>query len=245
MKIPLLLPVLIINLILLLLAPLGVLERYASNKRQVNIYVISLARSNDRKHKYHKILVDNGVEFKYHIGIDGINMQVSDLILKRKYIKNTTTLNKGQIGCFLSHISLLELLAGKPGDNFTILEDDVTIEDFKMFKKAPPLITNYDIVFLGHCYEEQGRVVKEVKGYDIRQSVVPQCTHAYTISKKGISKILEYMKDKKFNEPIDVVYKNMIKDAVLTNCYSYFPQVVSQSWQNNDVSTESFVPQAN
>lgn len=208
---------------------------WSTNENFTPIHIISLERSNDRKEKYHKVIMENEIKFNYFNAVDGKKLTPAEIQMKKKYIEGA--LNDGQIGCFLSHVALLKLLLEKPFNDFIILEDDITIESFEYFKNIEQfIIPDYDVIFLGHCFEKRGDTVKNVDDkFEICKSVGPACTHAYLISKKGIRKILESMDGVSFTVPIDRVYEKFVKLGKIKS-YSVFPQLISQGWQNNEIN---------
>jgi glycosyl transferase family 25 len=203
--------------IYILLKYFKVIEKYEKN---IPIYVISLKKSLERRKKIQDML--NGqVIFSFYDAVDGKNMVPKDIELSNKVFKKDA-LNPGQKGCFLSHLNLYEKIKKEKILNTLILEDDATIDNFYYLKNLEKfIIDDYDIIFLGHCAENEGELVKEL--FQIRKSVTPRCTHAYLISEKGANKLLEYFYSQKWDLPIDeLIYQCNL------NKYSLFPILVKQ-----------------
>jgi len=216
-----LLIVLLFTCIYIFLKYFKVIEKYEKN---IPIYVISLKRSQDRRKKIQDML--NGhVVFNFYDAVDGKDMSKKDSELSNKVFKKDA-LNLGQRGCFLSHLNLYEKIKKEKIPNTLILEDDAAIDNFYYLKNLDKfLIDDYDIIFLGHCAENEGEFVKET--FTIRKSVSPRCTHAYLLSEKGANKLLNYFYSQKWDLPID----ELIYQCDL-NKYSLFPMLVKQEGES-------------
>ena len=207
----------------LILKYFKVVEKYESN---IPIYVISLKKSEDRRKKIQDML--NGqVIYSFYDAVDGKELSQKDIELSNKIFKKDC-LNPGQRGCFLSHLNLYEKIKKEKIPNTLILEDDASIDNFYYLKNLDTfLIDDYDIIFLGHCAEEEGDFIKET--FTIRKSISPRCTHAYLISEKGANKLLNYFYSQKWDLPIDELIYQCNLDK-----YSLFPVFAKQ---NSEIST--------
>jgi glycosyl transferase family 25 len=220
-----LLIVLLFTFIYILLKYFKVIEKYEKN---IPIYVISLKTSQDRRKKIQDML--NGqVNFNFYDAVDGKEMSKKDIELSNKVFKKDS-LNPGQRGCFLSHLKLYEKIKKEKIKNTLILEDDASIDNFYYLKNLDKfLIDDYDIIFLGHCAENEGEFVKET--FTIRKSVSPRCTHAYIISEKGANKLIDYFYSQKWDLPIDeLIYRHDL------NKYSLFPVLMKQNGMNSTIN---------
>ena len=179
--------------------------KYNSKVDNIPIYVISMQKSTERRKKIKNIL--HNIPFTYFDGIDGSNMGIDNKLLVKKYVSSKAI--PGVIGCFLSHLLLLQKLQKEDVDSALILEDDIVIEDYNIINNITDFYDHdlkYDIIFLGHCLEVKGEYIKEM--YDIHRSVKPLCTHAYLISKNGIKNILNIIESHKpYSVPIDHIFK--------------------------------------
>lgn len=199
----------------------------------IPIIIISLERSQDRRDRLKDILTD--VDYMIFDAIDGRKESTYIEELKEKHVVNNT-LNPGQAGCLLSHITLWRNIINKDKDHVLVLEDDVYIKSiFKDFIKSHVKYPeNFDIIFLGHCFESEGEKAESVLNYRLHKSVCPRCTHGYIVSKKGAEKLLNYFDNNKVDLPIDEILCRIIHEKKL-NSYSLYPTIINQSWQEEDV----------
>ncbi|NDC54991.1 MAG: hypothetical protein EBZ74_12155 [Planctomycetia bacterium] len=139
-------------------------------------------------------------------------------------------LTKGQINCFMSHITVLQTYQDheKP---LLILEDDIYLPFREVIKRkwigeeileiCKSLPTNWDIFFLGKCWDfcsTNKKINKKTSSSysrSIYQVYYPLCSHAYMIRKKAIHILLkEYDTMRKQSDgitmPYDVFLKRMI-----------------------------------
>lgn len=113
-----------------------------------NVYLISLEKDIQRRN-------DLGINPEYIYAVNGYNLDLNELKLGGILDKDST-LTKGEIGCYLSHIHMLNKILDS-GKISLILEDDIKIDSDSILK-----INNYihsipedaDIVFISHNYYE-------------------------------------------------------------------------------------------
>lgn len=195
---------------------------------QIPIYIISLKRSPERKKNMENMFKNTGLSFTYFDAVDGKNMSIEEKQLADKYISPTAHLPdfSGEVGCYLSHVLLLKHIKKSEHPNTLILEDDAVINDFNLIKNIKNmLIQDYDVMFLGHCGETKGKVVKIVKDpYTLRESIRPRCLHGYVISQKGVDNMLKIFENQKGEQAVDHIFAN----SKLQN-YSMHPQLIKQS----------------
>jgi GR25 family glycosyltransferase involved in LPS biosynthesis len=133
-----------------------------SNKKKKNksvydlieIHVINLKRSTDRKILFEKNNSEYLKKYMYFEAVDGNDLDINKLP-NNIYDKRSTGYTKGALGCALSHYKLWEKCSNnnKP---FLILEDDVIfnkdfIEHFRnVFKMLPE---NWDILQLSYNFD--------------------------------------------------------------------------------------------
>jgi glycosyl transferase family 25 len=199
----------------------------------IPIIIISLERSQDRRDRLKDILKD--IDYKIFNAVDGKNETEYIQKLKEKHVIENT-INPGQTGCLLSHITLWENFIQKDKEHVLVLEDDIYINSiFKDFIKTHvKLPDNFDIIFLGHCGESKSDESENVLKYKLHKSVCPRCTHGYIISKQGAKKFLDYFYNNKVDLPIDEMLCRIINEKKL-NSYSLYPTIVNQAWQEENV----------
>lgn len=199
-------------------------ELYDNN---INIYVISLARSPERKINVNKQL--NGINFKYFEAVDGKNLTDNQKELEKKYVE-PGSLNPGQIGCLLSHVLLWKQIIQSQMQHTLVLEDDITVvHPFNDIINKLINIKNYDIIYIGHCLQPtQGEMISTIDNINIHESISPLCTHAYLLSYNGAVKLLEYFNNHLADGPVDNIIVRMI-DNKLLNSYSLYPTLIDQN----------------
>jgi glycosyl transferase family 25 len=204
---------------------------------QIPIYIISLEKSTNRKNYINDMFKNKGINFEYFDAVDGRRLNKDQEKLAEKYISKDATFNKlsGTTGCYLSHVLLLQHIKKLNHPHTLVMEDDINISNFDVIRNLKKVIVdNYDIIFLGHCYEnEKGKPIKEF--FKMYESNTPLCTHGYLISYNGVCKLLDIFEKTQGKKPVDHVFK----DSKLNN-YSVFPQVIEQSKNNGFKSTVDF-----
>lgn len=122
----------------------------------MDIYVISLAKNNNRRPQISSQL--NKLDVKWSF-FDAIDLRNADVIPDEYYsydsslYKPNRPYTRGEVGCAMSHINLYKELANRNENHAVILEDDAYIRpDFKTFlidAKANNL-WEYDVIILGY-----------------------------------------------------------------------------------------------
>lgn len=110
-------------------------------------------------------------------------------------------LNKGQIGCWLSHVDAWKMIVDQSEPIALVLEDDAMIELPKMYDDILDVMVRlpnkWDVCYLG------GRYADPEKAESINGNIMTSSSsriwhsHAYLITKNGASKLLR--KSSKFN----------------------------------------------
>ena len=144
------------------------------NKNDIKIYLVSLEKDEERR-KYLNIKPD------YTYAVDGSKLDIDNL-KKENIISKDCTLKKGEIGCFLSHVHLLNKVVDS--NNYTlILEDDAKVPD-DLIDKIINVIENspkdFEIIFLGYNYYEEY--------YTFKKNSCVYGTHACLINPKNMTK---------------------------------------------------------
>jgi len=198
-----------------------------NNLSNIPIYVINLNRSVDRKkfmENQSKIL---NIKINFIEGIDGDNIQNlknGSFMLDNKninYSNNISTLNKYELGCFLSHIKTLLNAYFNNLEYILILEDDVTmslvskwnvsIKD--IIKNAPK---DWEAISL-YCVKKRNTNEKYLKNKFWG-------TPAILYNKNGIKKLFEKIYDNKTNTI------NITEDSAI----DYFLQHMINTYMYND-----------
>lgn len=119
--------------------------------------------------------------------IMGVDARLLDSATKAKF-PNVSLL--GGIGCYLAHVKALRQAALIPNEHepILIMEDDAIIH--RPLDSLPDMKV-YDIVFLGHCYEDINSA-SITNGF--QKSVHPQCTHGYVVTPRSARQIVNLLK---------------------------------------------------
>jgi GR25 family glycosyltransferase involved in LPS biosynthesis len=117
-------------------------------------------------------------------------------------------LNRGQIGCFMSHYGIWKKILAQNQNYALVLEDDAIIslpEDFQSIQKTiDNLPSNWDICYLGGVYQDSK------SAYNVNQNIVRSDTsviwhaHAYLITKSAALNLVKQSRE--------VLEKNRISD---------------------------------
>lgn len=164
--------------------------------------IISMERSKDRK-----VYLEKTFPYNYTIfnAIDGNN-------IKESVYFDKDLLTSGQMGCFLSHISVWKTVY----ETVCIFEDDVRLVNLDL--SFIPI--DSDIIFLGHTAETIGEHVID----NVYKSVFPRGLFAYILTPHGAKKMLDYLNENVNVLPLDEIIAIMIYKKVI-NSYSIFPAI--------------------
>jgi len=144
------------------------------NTNDINIYLVSLEKDKERR-KYLNIKPD------YTYAVDGSKLDIVKL-KNENILSKDCKLTKGEIGCFLSHVHLLNK-AIDTGKFTLILEDDAKVPEGLIEKIINTIETSpkdFDILFLGYNYHEEYTTFKQINYLHGAQ--------AYLINPKNMTK---------------------------------------------------------
>ena len=199
------------------------------------IYLINLDISNDRLKEINNQNKNLNLNIIRHRAVYGKDIDEKNLIKKRVLDKNHK-LNKGAMGCYLSHLGILKKAYRDKDNIIIVLEDDIIFnKDFKenlekYYKEVPD---DWDIIYLGGS-RLRGKKISEhvVKGvYDIKTtSDYNMGTYAMMINKKGVKKLLKVLLPMKY--PIDT---SIAKNNKKFNIYFLNPSIINH---NNNFKSE-------
>lgn len=120
----------------------------------IPIFVISLARSQDRRAAIEKQMAHLGLSFVFWDATDG--KALDDIAMVKVDPEQAErlcghALSAGEIGCALSHIRLYEMMVSRGIERAIILEDDIYLHmHFKRIVEAALRSSSADIIFLHH-----------------------------------------------------------------------------------------------
>jgi GR25 family glycosyltransferase involved in LPS biosynthesis len=216
-----------------------------------DIWIINLDRATDRWENMRKQTARLGDMVHRYSAMDGKTITERDSLIKEGVGKIVTVdgtkwdkiINKGAVGCWLSHKRLLQQLADQDRQNdygHLILEDDVQIpEDFlsghdtwaKLSKNIP---ADWDMVYLGLYPEATGTPIADniVKLQPL--GYAQWGTHAYLVKHGSIkTKILPALRF--MTAAIDDQYSSLFGDL---NAYCIRPSILPL---NEEMSTKSTI----
>lgn len=211
---------------------------------ETEIKVLNLDRRIDRWYNFIEKNKKYNLNFSKYSAIDGLNLKMDDDIKKifkipsnfiGKRLQITHEWRIGVLGCALSHISLWKELVSGSCSTYIILEDDAELcdnFDTKITKIFYDLRNDndWDLLYLGigeNCYNESfgdylicDNIMKLAK----RLRKYGSGTFGYCISKKGATKLLEYIDKNGIQQPIDHFMLDRFDEL---NIYGVFPHIVS------------------
>lgn len=211
-----------------------------------HIYVINMDKDHDRMKFINKQAAKYNLTVNRISGIDG------NTITDDSYGRN---LQKNQVGCALSHLSIYKMMIDNNIQAALILEDDVTFTPWvkminKMVNDLPKL---WDILWIGNCKRQWPRntcnlisdppynmdnikkVTKHIYQFNECTSSKNDCPmglYAYCISINGARKVLESYN---FNVPIDLIVemrnlnKYMTIPSLFVHCYNFGSNIADGS----------------
>jgi GR25 family glycosyltransferase involved in LPS biosynthesis len=203
------------------------------------IIVINLKKREDRKNNIIKLFDEiNFEKYYFYEAIDGKTIPLT-LEIKNLFKDNDFTNRKCFIGCALSHYNIwLDLAKDKLNNYYLIFEDDIQLSDnfIKNFNKCKEYvdqnIENIDILFLGY---HKNSITNKIYNYN-NISFTNFCNEeyvggffSYIITKKGVFKLLEYIKKNGIKYGIDYLIK--IYDKL--NVLEVNPNIVYSEWVRN------------
>jgi GR25 family glycosyltransferase involved in LPS biosynthesis len=191
----------------------------------VTIYVISLLGDKNSHVRLNRFKERYPGPYQLFNGTDGRKMDQTEWINKG-VLSPGHPLNGGQVGCILSHMGLWMELAAQGTRYAVVLEDDAVLgRDFRVILTTllGQVPVDFDILFLGHCFEVKGR---HVTG-NIHESVYPRCTHGYVVSHSGLRKLGRMCMSKPYLDvPIDEWIAKQIQKKQI-KAYAVHPAIVT------------------
>jgi len=180
----------------------------------IEIRVINLERSKDRLELIAKDLDSAGLQWKRLEGIelDDPSFLSHSLYSRKKALSiNNRDLTRGELGCFLSHISALNKFLEGTKDYLLVLEDDVlvTSEAARDFLGLPQLLDG-KLGATWHCanltmpYHKRFRALFEFGSIQVRRAFYfPLLTSALLWTRQGAKDFLDSVLHSGIYLPVD------------------------------------------
>lgn len=202
-------------------------DNFNNTNYNIDYYVIHIRSNKDR---YANILANqeklsqNIIIFDAVIGkeIDLNNLQIFD----PQFQNNFNYSHVNEIGCYLSHFTLIKQIMHNPGYT-VVFEDDFLINSNDLDSQIRHIISivdDFDIICLGNLNNNHGTLYKE-NIYSIDYYNYLWGTHGYLINNKNAYKI--YDKLLTMTLAIDNQYKKLFDNKILNGLVVY-PNLVEQ-----------------
>lgn len=222
----------------------------------MKFFIINLERVKDRKAYIEELCKGLKLDFEIIWAVDGASLseaeiqKVSDESLSLKKLKRA--LNKGEIGCALSHKKCLEKMLELDLNEAVILEDDAFFDEklLEFLKLKNHFPKELELLLLGHykqVYPDDGFRIESPfsKRFDLKLDENHHLkrlvgggngTHAYYITQKGARKMNQAL------EKIILPYDHYTSDDDITNVYALYPVVVQT---HEYFGTQTYVQEEN
>ena len=174
-------------------------------------FIIHLNRASKRKSTVDKIVLDMTLETEIIDAVDGHNLsdaQLNHHISDKKLFNPSYPflLNKGEVGCFLSHRLAWQKIVDQKLIGALIIEDDVKIDKKKFNESLDTSLNHLDnigyIQFQVRKIEKYSEEMQNINGIKLLEVIpIPLRTSAQIVSYEAALKLLELTK--KFDRPID------------------------------------------
>lgn len=216
------------------------------NILKYKIFVINLEKRHDRLQKFIKECPNLKQVINVYKAVNGSKL-VSTPQLQRIFDGNNYNMRVGMVGCAMSHIDLMIKLINSKEDMFIIFEDDITfVPDFyqkllNVFSQAKE--TDWDLIYLGHHLFQQYRNINDpynkskipiIEKWDRLKSLKTSMggTGGYIITRKGATKLLEFINLYGMTNGIDTVQQI---SADILNIYYCDPHLIySECFMGNN-----------
>lgn len=202
--------------------------------QHIDYYVISL-QSKDRLDQINRQIYKNDLKINIFYAVNGYNLNQDDLIKQGTLLeifKENTKSRHREIGCYMSHLTLLEFIKNKKDNKkySVILEDDFEIvnDNFKdtIKKIINSDIDNFDMIILGNLNNNHGiQIHKNIYHFDNNNNYWG--SYAYLINNNSLDKIINLIN--KIDKPIDIKYEELIKNKKI-NALVIFPTIINANF---------------
>ena len=208
-------------------------------------FVINLKKSKDRRDYIKNHFGKYDIDFEFFDAVDGriLPQDYIDGVYDQEIAKKTwKDMNRGEIGCSLSHMGIYEKMINENITEAIIFEDDVILnDDFNEFLKSKDkwLKPNMELILLGYQNTDYFKIpwqklfLTGSKDYKIGKFYgYGSGTHAYYINLSGAKKMLSKNKPKIIRAIDDIT-----GDAIYGghNLYAIFPPIADYKGDTSDI----------
>ena len=176
------------------------------NKINVPIYYINLNKSSQRKKFMEEQFgLYNITNYKRIVGVDGKQLKntFKDNIHRTTFTNNYSELSKNEVGCLLSHLKAIKTAYDNNLDQVLILEDDCSLDLMFFWEDKLTSLLNklnksdWEIfqLYTGNCIDFNSKKCTLQTGKKDCWGCV-----AYLINRKGMEKIINFIKTNNQNE---------------------------------------------
>jgi GR25 family glycosyltransferase involved in LPS biosynthesis len=188
------------------------------------IFAINLAEATERWQVFLLELQKIGVSPNEIIRMEAVD---GNLLPQKEGLK------KGELGCLMSHVKILQLAQQANYERILIFEDDVKFHD-KFSRLFPKYIRqvpeNWDMLYFGGNHSETPLPFSK----NVLQVMDMRCTHAYAVHQRMYQTLIDNLQN--CNVPIDIFYTQIQRKY---KCYVFYPHV---AWQH---AGESYIRKEN
>ena len=169
--------------------------------KKMKVFLVSLEKDKERRD-------DLGIVPDYTYAVDGTKLDI-DKLKADNILSKTSTLKKGEIGCYMSHIELLKKSIQQEDKYVLILEDDAKLEP-DTFDKINDILKDVpddaELIFIGYNYYET---------YKYQKSIYLHGTQSYIVNVRNLN-LDKINKLYPIEKPIDtIIPKHFITYIIL------------------------------
>jgi GR25 family glycosyltransferase involved in LPS biosynthesis len=186
----------------------------------ISYYIIHCEKHVERLKNIER--VQKSLDVNIFNGVEITCAEISDKFPEITFVESGFR-NTGELGCYLSHYSLLKEIKDKPGYS-VIFEDDVKFEEGLYEKIEKISWEEFDMVFLGNLQNARGAHVKHNIYKPPRGALWG--THALLFKNENVHKIIDALTTMEM--AIDNQYKNRIDEGRI-NAFVIQPNLCVQN----------------
>ncbi len=172
------------------------------------VYVINLDCAETRMQSMDQQLSNLGISYQRIAAIKGVDLPTNEVEkvysskLNQQHFRYNLSL--GEIGCYMSHRNIWQMMIEQNIEFAIILEDDLVINaNFQQLFSQVNSLKNYDLIKLADNRNFPAAQKKKITdSFElINFHTIPNCTTGYTISLNGAKKLLAR---EAFYRPVDI-----------------------------------------